>query len=533
MLNKISKLVKRFPKKTSILVLIVGSLLASTWAVGAWWPERPTFTINNPAPYVTFNSITNNPNYGDERMFFDAKPTSNTTSGGFADQNNVKDGEEYLLRVYVHNNAADNLNADGKGIAKDSKVRIWLPNVTDNAMRANAYISASNASPVEVSDTTDFVSSGKFKMSYVPGSAMMYTNAVPSGFKLSDNIVGNGAPIGYEGPNGIIPGCFQYTGIVTIKVKVQVETPDFKVDKTVSKDKLNESDQYNWTESIDAKPNETVAFQLRFSNVGSTQINNAVLRDQLPKGFTIVPGSTVAKYGSDPAVKPVGNDNLVANGGIDIGSYLPNSGAVFMFKAKAPAEKDLACGPNALVNIAEARVGQSFTTDRATVNINRECVKPNPSYSCDMLTVEVIGPKKIRATVKTSEANGATYKDTKFTFGDSASIISTDKSVEHHYDNYGTFVVTAVPSFMVDGKIVTAESPNCVKQVTFKKDMCPINPNIPADHPDCREFPVTPASITKTSPPTVIPSTGPAEMLGLFISVSLIGSIGYRLWLTR
>ena len=557
MLSKISKIVNKIPKKTTSLVVIMATLLAGTWAVGAWWPERPTFTINNPAPYVTFNSITNNPNYGDERMFFDAKPVSNTSTGGFLDQNTVQNGQEYLLRIYVHNNAADNLNADGKGVARDTKVRIWLPTVTDQAMRANAYISSSNASPIEVSDSTDFVSSTKFKMNYVPGSAIMYTNAVPGGFKLSDSIVGNGAPIGYEGPNGVMPGCFQYTGIVTIKVKIQSETPDFKVDKTVSKDKIKESDQYNWVETVDAKPGETVAFQIRFSNIGNTQINNAIIRDQLPKGFSIVPGSTLAKYGNDPAIKPVGNDGIVSNGGIDIGSYSPNSGAVVMFKAKAPEEKDLNCGLNQLVNIAEARVGQAFTTDRAGVNINRECVKPTPTYSCDMLTVDVIGPKKIRATVKTSEANGAVYKDTKFTFGDSSSQISTSKSVEHQYDKEGTFIITATPSFMVDGKLVTAESQNCIKQITLKKDMCPINPNIPADDPRCKpceynpNIPfddpnckapvvVTTANVkpgsgggTYTSLPTQIPSTGPEDMLGLFAGVSLAGTMSFRLWKTR
>ncbi len=500
------------PKKLLAIPIVAVVLLGFTFAAGAWWPERPTFTIKNPAPYVTFNSITDNPNYGDERAFFDAKPVSNTSQGGFSDQNQVTDGQEMLLRIYVHNNAADNLNASGKGIAKDAKARIWLPSVTENTMRANAYISAPNAKPVEVSDTTDFVGNGNFKISFVPGSATMYTNAVPSGYKLSDSIVAGGAPIGYEGANGTIPGCFQYSGIITIKVKVQMETKDFTVAKTVSKDKATEADKYNWVENIEAKPSEIVAYQIRFSNVGNTQLNNTVIRDQLPKGFSIVPGTTMAKYGNDPTIKPVGNDGIVSNGGIDIGSYSANSGAVVMFKAKAPAENQLECGVNTLINIAEASVGGQWTTDRATVTINKVCDKPKPSFSCDMLQVDIVGTKKIKATVTTSQANGATYKDTKFTFGDnSAAVVSTSKVAEHQYVDNGTFVITAVPSFMANDKLVTAESQSCIKQVTFKEDK-PVEP------------PVTP--VTPTTPS--LPNTGPGEMVGLFVGVMSISALAYR-----
>jgi len=126
------KLFSRLPKKlTAALVAIL--ILTGFVSVKAWSPDRPTYTIENPAPHVTFNSITNNPNYGDERTFFDAKNAANKDQGGFVDKLATDGGQELLLRVYVHNNAADNLNTvpDGnggfKGIAKNTKVRIHLP----------------------------------------------------------------------------------------------------------------------------------------------------------------------------------------------------------------------------------------------------------------------------------------------------------------------------------------------------------------------------------------------------------------------
>jgi uncharacterized repeat protein (TIGR01451 family) len=515
MFKSIKNLIVNVPKKLLVVPLVLSVLLGATVATGAWSPERPTYTIQNPAPHVTFDSITDNPNYGDERTFFDAKPASDTSLGGFNDKNTVTDGQEMLLRIYVHNNAADNLNESGKGIAHDAKARIWLPEVTADTMRANAYISASNAAPVEVADTTDLIGGDKFNVAYVPGSATMYTNAVPAGYKLSDTIVGNGAPIGYTGPNGDIPGCFKYTGIITIKVKVKMETPDFTVEKTVSKDKKTDADKYSWGKSINASPKEVVAYQLRFSNVGNTQLDGAILRDQLPKGFNIVPGTTVAKYGTDAGVEPVGNDAIVSNGGIDIGSYAPESGAVVMFKATAPNEDELNCGVNTLVNIAEARVDGQFTTDSANVVIDKTCENASPSYSCDLLELNVIDTKKVKFSVTTSQADGAEFKDVTFTFGDNtATAVTSEKTAEHQYDQDGTYVITAVPSFMVDGKLVTAESQACIKQITFKNDE-----------------PVVPS--TPDTPATMLPNTGAGELLGLFMGVSVAGALAYRFWIIR
>lgn len=84
------------PKKALALAIVAGAVLGVSAAVSAWGPDRPTYTVNNPADHVTFNSITDNPNYGDERAFFDVKPTSNTTSGGYVDKIKVKDGDEVI-----------------------------------------------------------------------------------------------------------------------------------------------------------------------------------------------------------------------------------------------------------------------------------------------------------------------------------------------------------------------------------------------------------------------------------------------------
>src|ERR1700682_1722309 len=101
---------QRLPKKLLASLVVAGAIIGVSVAAHAWFPNRPTFTVANPAPYVTFNSITDNPNYGDERTFFDTKNSTDTSSGGFVNNAKVQDGETLLLRTYVHNNAASNLN---------------------------------------------------------------------------------------------------------------------------------------------------------------------------------------------------------------------------------------------------------------------------------------------------------------------------------------------------------------------------------------------------------------------------------------
>lgn len=503
------------PKKLLVFMALAMVTLGVSAAAGAWYPERPTYTIEKPADHVTFNSITNNPNYGDERTFFDAKPASNTSQGGFTDKVKVKDGEEILVRAYVHNNAASNLNGanfNGKGVAQNTKIRIYLPTAKASALRANAYVSADNASPKEVADTVDFYGDKAFTLEYMPGTAVAYNNANPKGMKLGDNIVGNGTALGYQKANGVFPGCFQYANIVTVKVKVKMLNPGYTIDKTVA----NPGDS-KWSENVTTKPGATVSYQMHFKNTGNTTLKGVVIRDQLPKGMKIVSGSTVVYYGSDPTPKPAGNDAIVSNGGLMIGDYLPGGGAYIRFKATAPKVEDLKCGANKLKNIAEARVGSNATADDAYITVNKECDNTKPTYSCDALNVSMLGGRKIGATVQYTALNGAKFKNVTYNFGDGSTNLVTDKTtVEYTYAKDGTYTITAVPSFMVDGKLVTAKSDTCMKVVTFKGGT--------------PENPPTDGGGTGTSE---IPNTGAGSTIALFTGTVLVSAAAYRLWMIR
>lgn len=56
-LKKVANFAKSHPIALSS-IFVAGLIGAGVWA---WGPNRETFTVENPATYVTFNSITNNP----------------------------------------------------------------------------------------------------------------------------------------------------------------------------------------------------------------------------------------------------------------------------------------------------------------------------------------------------------------------------------------------------------------------------------------------------------------------------------------
>jgi len=68
-MSNIFTIVRRAPKRASALIAIVAAVLIIPATLFAWGPSRQYFTTAQPADYVTFNSIIDNPSHGDERNF--------------------------------------------------------------------------------------------------------------------------------------------------------------------------------------------------------------------------------------------------------------------------------------------------------------------------------------------------------------------------------------------------------------------------------------------------------------------------------
>ena len=411
MRDQMKKLIN-FIKNHSI---ISGSVLVAAVApalVWAWGPARPSFTIEKPADYITFNSITNNPVIGgDEKDFVGIREVGSNAK--WTNNMKIQNGKEYYVRMYVHNNAASNLNL----VAENVVAKLNVPTTTAKNVTVQGQISASNAKPNTVWDEATFSSDNDFNLAYVAGSALFENNGMGT-TKLPDSIVNNtGAKLGYDKLDGKIPGCFQYAGYVTVKVKAQVSQPQEKTNIDLAKTVRNKTNgEKSWVETANAKSGDTVQFQIHAKNTGSAGIQNLVIRDILPKGLNYVAGSTKLYNTSNPKGLKV-SDNIIQNSGINIGTYQANGDAYVRFDATVAAEKDLpVCGENTLTNIAQASDQKIVKNDTASVRITKKCDTPKPqtpAYKCDALSLNIV--RKDEKQIAYSADTKYSVKDTEFT----------------------------------------------------------------------------------------------------------------------
>lgn len=365
-----------FTAKISALAIFAGVILSAI-NVSAYGPERRTFTDQNPADYVTFNSITNNPGMGDERNFVRIREAG---VGSYVDKIDIVPGKTYEVWTYVHNNAATKYNSrehNYRGLAIDTKLKVTLPATVKKgqAARVVSTISAKNANPSSVWDEATLTSSQRdVILNYVQGSAIVATsNGAVKGRGFNNNeLFGSGSLLGYDALNGILPGCTQYT--MTVVYKFTANYPDFEVNKTVSKKGANA-----WGENYTAKEGEVVDFKITYKNTGTVTQNNVVIQDILPQGLSLVPGTTRITTPSDQAGKTLNDD--VASKGIGIGRYSIGGSATLTFSAKVDSGK-LVCGNNSLTNTAKAITENGSKQDTAKITVQKNCTTPPPTDNC-------------------------------------------------------------------------------------------------------------------------------------------------------
>ncbi len=354
---------QKISNKTLVtLAIALIAVLVIPISAFAWGPARQTFTIETPATYVTFNSITNNPAHGDERNFMQVreKDARNET---YADEINVTGGKEYVVYVYYHNNAASNYNASGQGIAHDAYARAEVTAVVPNgsATKAAAYVGASNAKPTSVYDDITFKNNtgSDIAMRYVPGSTTIHNFGKTNGQTMPDTILGNGGvKLGYDALDGTLPGCNDYAGYITFRVVTT--QPNFTFKKDV---RLNGTKE--WKDSIAAKPGDKVDYLLTYKNTGNVEQTNVTFKDELPKGVNYVNGSTKLTNGNNPNGKVLGDE--MNAGGMNVGSYAPGAAAYLVFSATVEGDD---C--NVLTNRAAVTTNNGAREDTASVTVGSE-----------------------------------------------------------------------------------------------------------------------------------------------------------------
>ena len=510
-MSKFTSLVRRAPKRLSMFVAILAAAIIVPTAVLAWGPDRNTYTVENPADHVTFNSITNNADYGDERNFVTIKDNALTGPGNWKDEISVQNNKEYTVRMYVHNNAAANLNL----VAQNVAARFNVPSYEGKRVQIDGYLSSSNATPGVVYDQAVFVGDANFKLNYVAGSASYINNAHTAGVPLSDSVVGTGAALGYEQLDGKIPGCFQYSGYVTFKVKAV--TSDFSIEKTV---RMNGIADKTFRESVNAKAGDKVDYQIYFKNTGATKLNPVTIKDALPAGMKYVAGSTTVYTTAGTETAP----DAITTNGVNIGGFASNGDAYLRFTAEVLANDKLPlCGPNTLKNVAKAITPAGEKEDSANVVVTKECA-PEVKYTCDALAITRVS--RTEFTFKTAyTVQNATFKKVTYIIRDAQGKEIERKDGTSAALNYtrtvvGKYSVEAVVTVTVNGQDKTVTSANCKKEfeVPAQPEYCPVpgKEYLPKDSKDC-----------VTTPPE-LPKTGMTENIVAVIGLgALIASLAY------
>lgn len=220
---------------SACLIVVLGKLLpvASSDIITGWGDSaggRTVYTteqVNDEdilGESIVFNSISDwEPIGGDERNFVVAREDTGLDEGEkniwLANEISVSEEGIYLVRLYVHNDNPNGMNA----IAEDVRAHVVLPLNEGYSLGISGTIDSSNSKPDRYWDGVTFISEHKFYVDYVEGSALIENNGIGAkgGCTLSDSIItSDGVLIGYDNLDGKIPGGAQYAAYITLKVRV-------------------------------------------------------------------------------------------------------------------------------------------------------------------------------------------------------------------------------------------------------------------------------------------------------------------------
>jgi len=383
-MKKLIALIRRAPKRTSVIVAILAAAIIVPATLFAWGPSRPTFTGASPAPYVTFNSITDNPDVGDERNFVRVRPAG---QGNYGENVNLEAGKTYDVMVYFHNNASADLNAGGTGIANNTALRMQMSaNVAANSdTKVSGFITSPSASPTEVYDSANLTNTtgGTMDLSFVAGSAKVTSNGAVNGATLPDSVFSAGTALGYDSLNGVIPGCNEYAGYVIFQVKAN--QPNFTISKQVHK-----TGTTGWKETDAVNAGDNVDYLITYKNTGTTMQNNVVLKDVLPEGISYVSNTTYVANTTNPdGLLLDAQSDKVTTTGVNIGNYGPGAAAYVKFTAKVAGSDQLVCGVNTFRNIATIETSNGSKNDGADVTVDKTC-QPTEISVCELSTKTIV-----------------------------------------------------------------------------------------------------------------------------------------------
>jgi uncharacterized repeat protein (TIGR01451 family) len=303
------------------------------------------------------------------------------TGSAWGTSASAKAGDTLDLLVWDHNSVPGST-------AHNVTVKVALPNPTTDSMAhaISASVSADNAATV--TGNVLISTNGMTKLSYVPGSAVLYKNVPGNDGSKSlvqtswptnvnpDNVVAGGVNLGDQ------EGCWQYAQAVLIKVKLDGPIViDYKSVLSIKKEVRRTSNDAFGVRAT-ANPGNRVEYKVSVTNVDANGVAHQVkLTDILPTGVTYVAGS-------GKLVKPNGetvsvSDGVTAGGVVVLDNLKPGETLVFTFFADTAATfTDGTCAKNTVKVTADNTTNSpDATADVCFVVVRTEptpAPKPTP-----------------------------------------------------------------------------------------------------------------------------------------------------------
>lgn len=386
--------------KRNVIIPVAGLALAAAFfqfsnasavVETSWGPQdRATYTWNNPADHVTFNSITDNPYLGDERNFVRVRELNAQSE---SDEVTLEAGKEYQISIYYHNDASASLNASGKGISRNTYVRTEFPKYlnTGEIGVATAFITASNAEPQSVWDTTYLKANSPVYLSFVPNSAVIHNNGTTDGTVLSGEALmsDQGVTLGhYDNMWGMVPGCNEYGGYVTYTIRA--DAPAFEVDKEVALAELPN----NYQNEIVVMPGDILNFRIHYRNTGTTEQTGVTVHDMMPEGLEYVTGSTWASSTRHPEGSQ--SPESLFGDGLGLGAMIAGEEAWVTYSSKVIDDETIfPCGDTEVYNAAYIATNDGKNSDKTKIVVRRVCETTTSSTPTTPSQLPNTGPGEI------------------------------------------------------------------------------------------------------------------------------------------
>ena len=282
------------------------------------WERRPQFAV--------FNSIIDNPFYGDERNFVRIRDLSGSSSDS-GKRIIIKRGHIYEVVIYYHNDSDPlTVGKEAIGIADGAAIRSSYPKTViepGKEYSISASIIAADTNPIEVTDKVAIVTEDYCcVLRYIPGSATFHNRGKLNGENAGPKkLFGVGSLLGYNKISGLLPGGIEYSGFVTYQLIA--DYPDFQIDTTAIKNDETHQNHY--------------LIAVKYMNTGTITQNNVGIRVTLPQNVQYLKGTCYLSNNNSTHKKI--NDDVISINGANIGHYNGKSGwAIVEFQVCCKSE---------------------------------------------------------------------------------------------------------------------------------------------------------------------------------------------------